>query len=229
MSACWSHSFVHTDDSYTWKIRTHRRWESDRKMRVCLQIGWEGGAGLKCRFNLIWYKNVDKENVDSILLVQRGLIKMKRVNSKYNTVQYMQFNGLWCKIRQLIKWKHWDMCTMCTLYNVIQRKADSIANYNTIAIQYIALHDGNIPYFSAMQSVWNWQKCFIVIINRFGRHMAKKSDSAPSCGYSCGQKQQQQQRKLESNHYCQPLMTMQMAPLLWRWWSSFQGSRWSSL
>ena len=80
---------------------------------------------------------------------------MKRVNSKYNTVQYMQFNGLWCKIRQLIKWKHWDMCTMCTLYNVIQRKADSIAIQagQLNEIQYIALHDGNIPYFSAMQSV----------------------------------------------------------------------------
>ena len=37
-------------------------------------------------------------------------------------------------------------------------------------------------------------------IHQFGKHMAKKSESAPSCGYSCRQKQRQQQRKLESNH-----------------------------
>ena len=41
------------------------------------------------------------------------------------------------------------------VYNVIQRKADSIAIQagQLNEIQYIALHDGNIPYFSAMQSV----------------------------------------------------------------------------
>ena len=35
---------------FTWvlnqHIRTHARWELDRKMHVCLQIGWEGGAAV---------------------------------------------------------------------------------------------------------------------------------------------------------------------------------------
>ena len=114
-----------------------------------------------------------------------------------------------------MKWKHWDMCTMCTLYNVIQRKADSIANYNTISIQYIALHDGNIPYFSAMQSVWNWQKCFIVIINRFGRHMAKNQTQPPVAVTAVVRSSNNSNENWNWITTTQPLMMMQMAPLLW--------------